>query len=213
MACVLEAGADANAAVAGRVRKALQFKGMLLVQYVKGMALDEALHTPDLPLHRKTFESIGRLMALDVVLNNTDRLPMAGLWAHDGNLGNVMVQRMIVGPPRVVAIDSVVTEIRHADKRAAYVATVRALAADLRALAPGASGELLPCFGPLARLLPDRAALLHVQSGFVGALSSLAADNAVVQEAFGNIRSVSGSPYWMNNEAAKVRRCVEGLLK
>jgi len=66
---------------------------MVVMEFAPGHSLeqletDEAEYvTSDLVL-----QQIGSLMVLDVVINNSDRLPFGSLWSNDGNLGNVLIQ-------------------------------------------------------------------------------------------------------------------------
>lgn len=77
-----------------------------VLEYVPGHPLmgvqaQQLLATPDPSL----LSSLGRLCALDVLINNMDRIPMP-VWSNDGNFGNVMVSS-----GHIVGIDQQVNAI------------------------------------------------------------------------------------------------------
>lgn len=69
---------------------------------------------------RTLWVQLGRLMALDMLINNFDRLPL--VWSNEGNLGNVMLGS---GLGAVVGIDQCVNPIRHAGGLNTYLQRVR----------------------------------------------------------------------------------------
>lgn len=161
---VLESGAESTPELAGRVRKALQFKGLLLVQFVRGTTLDEALFKSR-TLHRKTLEALGRTLLLDMVLRNTDRMPL--MFDHPGNLGNIMLQEMSFGPPRVVAIDNTPAVLRDGAGRDGYLEQVGLL---LDSVLSNSADRVDPSFARVATcmgLQGNKEAILHMQRGFV----------------------------------------------
>lgn len=76
---------------------------------------------------------LGQLMALDVMLNNWDRVPL--IWQHAGNLNNLMVRVAADGDAgrAIHGIDQVAAGITDTEKAAEYVAKVRALCVGVRA--------------------------------------------------------------------------------
>lgn len=197
---VLERAGEAVPELAGRVRKAGQFKGLLLVQWVSGTPLDDAIFKKGAQsLHRKTWEALGALLLLDVVLRNTDRLPL--LWEHPGNLGNVMLQEMSVGPPRVVAIDNTPAELREANisGRDAYLQQVQSLLGSLL----GEPDSVNASFARVAQSMGgcDTAAILSMQHGFLKGVARV--DEAFLDEALDFIAAIGGDhPFWKKGLAA-----------
>jgi len=71
--------------------------------------------------------ALGRLCALDVLLNNMDRVPLP-VWQNDGNMGNVM----IAGEgTTIIGIDQQINQIRTGSYRDAYVRKVQELVGDV----------------------------------------------------------------------------------
>lgn len=60
---------------------------------------------------------LGRLCALDVLLNNMDRVPLP-VWQNDGNMGNVMIAAQ---GTTIVGIDQQINSIRQGSYRDTYV--------------------------------------------------------------------------------------------
>nr|1CJA_A Chain A, PROTEIN (ACTIN-FRAGMIN KINASE) [Physarum polycephalum]1CJA_B Chain B, PROTEIN (ACTIN-FRAGMIN KINASE) [Physarum polycephalum] len=75
---------------------------ILLMELVRGITLNK-LTTTSAPevLTKSTMQQLGSLMALDVIVNNSDRLPIA--WTNEGNLDNIMLSER---GATVVPIDS-----------------------------------------------------------------------------------------------------------
>merc|ERR1712037_895417 len=71
-------------------------------------------------------QGVGRLIALDCLTNNLDRVP--AIWANDGNLGNIMVH--ISGD--VLGIDQQVVPIADKDGRNRYFETLRDFVRDTK---------------------------------------------------------------------------------
>lgn len=109
-----------------------------VVEYVPGHVLvgpqAHDLLTPPVP---EVLQELGRLCALDALINNMDRLPLP-LWTCAGNLKNVMVRT----PDRhIVGIDQGVRAITHADGLHRYLSRVRGLAAVLEGNQGGRSDQ------------------------------------------------------------------------
>eukprot|EP01103_Thecamoeba_quadrilineata_P003152 TRINITY_DN12962_c0_g1_i1.p1 TRINITY_DN12962_c0_g1~~TRINITY_DN12962_c0_g1_i1.p1 ORF type:complete len:420 (-),score=82.41 TRINITY_DN12962_c0_g1_i1:104-1330(-) len=92
-------------------KKLNSFPFLLIMQFVEGvslgdLSLEEALKIfsgTDIAT-RKRFRDIGKLIALDMSVNNWDRLPFA--WDNEGNTFNVMIQtKSEKHPGKVVGID------------------------------------------------------------------------------------------------------------
>lgn len=89
-----------------------------------GIEAQQALATPTSSM----LVDLGRLCALDVLLNNMDRVPLP-VWQNEGNLGNVMVAdagRSIVG------IDQQINPIGQGPGREKYLEKVASLIQSLR---------------------------------------------------------------------------------
>jgi len=95
-----------------------------VLEYVPGHALMgiEAQRVLASPADSLLLE-LGRLCALDVLLNNLDRVPLP-IWQNDGNLGNVMV---VGGGSSIAGIDQQVNLIVAGLARDAYLKKVRSL--------------------------------------------------------------------------------------
>ena len=70
-----------------RAQKNLKRPQVLLFEFVAGMS---PLQKMGLLKDAAVMEELGRVTAVDAVLNNVDRLPL-GIWNNEGNLGNVML--------------------------------------------------------------------------------------------------------------------------
>lgn len=93
---------------------------VLVMEFVEGTTLERL--KPDLaekyfsvksPLSGPILRQVGRIMALDVVCNNWDRIPL--IHDNSGNFGNIMLQTH-VEEGFLVAIDNAFTGIRKVSK-------------------------------------------------------------------------------------------------
>lgn len=75
------------------------------------MTSEKILHHSDEKIGAKVLKEIGRLVALDVITNNSDRLPL--VWPNQGNISNVMFAER---GPTVISIDAKIIPI-DSDKR------------------------------------------------------------------------------------------------
>jgi hypothetical protein len=90
---------------------------LLIMQFVEGQCLGDLTNTQAQryfsekdPDTAKRFQDMGKLISLDMMVNNWDRFPYA--WDNKGNIFNVMLQTLTVDPPgKVVGIDFSITSI------------------------------------------------------------------------------------------------------
>lgn len=95
-------------------------KSKAVLEFIPGTPLDTALSGPVQP-SEDMFSAMGRLCALDLLLNNMDRVPLP-LWDNPlGNLSNIMVG----ADGAVVGIDQQVNLITDEDGMAEYLQRVR----------------------------------------------------------------------------------------
>jgi hypothetical protein len=80
-------------------------------------------------------QAIGSIVAIDVLLNNWDRLPIGNIWQNDGNAGNIMFDRTSLN---AVAIDQTFTTIN----RSKYPQRFEQYLQNARALAHACAGSL-----------------------------------------------------------------------
>lgn len=116
-------------------------KFLILMEYVKGLSLREVDHNlaaklfaTSTPAGRKLVQDIGSMIALDVLTNNGDRMPL--IWQNDGNLGNVFITG------KAVSIDAKVFPIdqeKQLELRSSYLRKVEDL---VEALLQDSSKEL-----------------------------------------------------------------------
>jgi hypothetical protein len=131
---------------------------MLLSEYVVGSSLNNVFGPSAMAeewcariMHAENFARIGRMLALDVLINNMDRLPL--IWNNNGNPCNVMVAK----DGRILAIDNTpfcIDPELHADAAATYADRVEAL---VRGAAQCAPGTTFANFDRIQRLLLDGA--------------------------------------------------------
>ena len=125
-----------------------------LIAYVPGTPLPACAITllQEPATHKRAIlTEIGRIMLMDIVINNFDRLPLC--WKNDGNPDNILVRipTMPNSDAVVVAIDSTLTCIRNSDGYQRYVDTVRSTLAELHASRTAQSA----CMGTSMRRVCD----------------------------------------------------------
>lgn len=113
-----------------RVQKNLSKTNLAVMEFIGGCVLmglpaNQVLFQADGETRHGIWRQLGRLMALDLLLNNLDRLPLA--WTNDGNLGNVMLRGH-----EVVGIDHAVHPILHPEGLQRYLDRVREAALEAR---------------------------------------------------------------------------------
>merc|ERR1712232_323311 len=126
----LEAGAAGQIEWEGKVRKTLTFKGLLLSQFVLGTNMDEwtmnhsqinkngVLSADD--LGRKGLRDLGKICALDILCNNSDRLPL--LWKNAGNIANVMIQpTKLKHRIKIISIDNSIGDLPEGTHKKDYM--------------------------------------------------------------------------------------------
>mmetsp|Transcript_97029 Transcript_97029/g.274168 ORF Transcript_97029/g.274168 Transcript_97029/m.274168 type:complete len:539 (+) Transcript_97029:86-1702(+) len=112
--------------------KIMRSRHLSVMEFVDGfsmMGMDAHKHLQELQRSgaASVWQDLGRLMALDMLINNFDRLPLA--WGNDGNLGNVLLGSSL-GP--VVGIDQCVAPITHAEGLRKYTLRVREAVVEAR---------------------------------------------------------------------------------
>jgi len=82
-------------------------KHVLIMEFLRGITLNLLDHTQAAEIFADTtlLTHIGSLMALDVLTNNSDRLPL--IWSNQGNLSNVMITEQNL----IVSIDAKIVPI------------------------------------------------------------------------------------------------------
>lgn len=138
-----------------------------VLEFVTGYRLDDCESVVFSSLPDFAWTSLGKLCALDVLLNNMDRLPLPVFDNRDGNIGNVMV--MPEGPA-FIGIDQQVNVILDEAGCEAYLEKVQSLVQRLTqagpAVAPGADDH---AFGPDAVITHIRGALQKCGKEFADA--------------------------------------------
>jgi len=81
-------------------------------------------------------QDLGRILVLDIVLNNWDRLPLPNLWTHEGNPDN-----FILSSRGLVAIDNSTTAFTNESKADSYVTSVKQLVAGVKGAQEEKDGE------------------------------------------------------------------------
>jgi hypothetical protein len=123
---------------------------------------------------------LGAILALDVLVNNVDRLPL--IWDHQGNAGNVMLNER----NQPISIDGQIVGLSAASGRAEYMARVAGL---LRARQPERTRTAAaPQFGAVRSALRQHC---HVDIGVAGELQLEDGFWSIVRRAAGG-ESISG---------------------
>mmetsp|Transcript_41234 Transcript_41234/g.113728 ORF Transcript_41234/g.113728 Transcript_41234/m.113728 type:complete len:560 (-) Transcript_41234:186-1865(-) len=117
---------------AGGIELAVEYVGVLEFLPGHGLIGMDAHNALAGEMAAQIYKGLGRICAVDAVINNLDRVPLP-LWSNDGNLSNVMVSG-----GEAVAIDQQVNTIVEGPGRQAYLAKLRVLVEDSRA---GASSK------------------------------------------------------------------------
>eukprot|EP00041_Stephanoeca_diplocostata_P016054 m.312304 g.312304 ORF g.312304 m.312304 type:complete len:397 (+) comp20238_c0_seq9:270-1460(+) len=174
----------------GRVRVNLAaMQNILLKAYLPGTnfgSLDVARTTEIFgveghlsPNGVKRLREIGRILALDVLCNNGDRLPL--IWDNRGNPGNIMMAK---GVGKAVSIDSQIQPIdkeAHPDQFQVYMDKVKDL---IRGLKQDGSSKELPQFATVRSKIKEftqhdvgTQGSIELQRGFLEVLENKAGIN------------------------------------
>lgn len=89
-----------------KVQKELNRGFFIIMEYIPNVGGLENMKSED--FSSEVLKDIGRMVVLDVVLNNWDRLPTGILWDHEGNPNNMLFNPI---EKRLAAIDQSTTEI------------------------------------------------------------------------------------------------------
>jgi hypothetical protein len=90
------------------------------MEFIRGSTLD-SVDPASLSgrLNEVSFEDIGKMFVLDVLINNFDRIP-GNMWNNDGNIGNLM----ITNDGRIYGIDQGIVSPVNSDAVSNYLAKV-----------------------------------------------------------------------------------------
>lgn len=113
-----------------RTKKLVEPGTVALLEFVSGVNLDRAPESL-ITGNEKLMHDLGRLCALDTLLNNLDRLPLP-LWDNAGNLSNVMLRMS----GDVVGIDQQVNTPADSAGCERYLGRVRSLVRQICGVAP-----------------------------------------------------------------------------
>ena len=120
----------------------LQRANLAVLQFVRGKSLFEV---SKLPSDAASVRQIGGIVALDIILNNFDRLPL--IWSNLGNGDNVLVDKS----GGVIALDNRVVVPTARGARDGHIAKIDRLARDI-----ARSGKSAPQFERLATFFASR---------------------------------------------------------
>jgi hypothetical protein len=99
---------------------------VFLLELVDGVTLQgmEMTELSDDLISGTLMRQIGQVLAFDLWINNTDRLPVANVWMHaTGNFGNLMFNKR---EEKIMVIDQTTAALPDKSKAKTYVAKVRA---------------------------------------------------------------------------------------
>jgi hypothetical protein len=90
-----------------KVNKELYRAFFVLMEFIAG-SVDLQDVDKELLETKEILQDIGRILVMDLVLNNWDRMPAGCMWKHEGNPNNMLFQK---STKRCVAIDQSVTPV------------------------------------------------------------------------------------------------------
>ncbi|KAL9645656.1 hypothetical protein ABK040_003389 [Willaertia magna] len=109
-----------------KVNKELDRAFFFAMEFMEGIIHLESLmqHQDDNEiLHDEMIlKDIGKMIILDLVLNNVDRLPLNNIWQHEGNAGNILFSNI---KKKLVIIDSIQTSIVSEEGKVNYLEKVK----------------------------------------------------------------------------------------
>lgn len=96
---------------------------VFLLELVDGVTLQgmEMTELSDDLITGTLMRQIGQVLAFDLWINNTDRLPVKGVWDHAGNFGNLMYNKR---EGKIMVIDQTTATIPDKSRAKMYVAKV-----------------------------------------------------------------------------------------
>jgi len=143
-----------------------------IVEFVDGcmmMGIPAHEHLSKMTNATVVWHGLGRLMGLDLLINNFDRLPLA--WSNAGNLGNVMLGAC---SNPIIGIDQCANCITHDAGLRAYKAAVQKAVGEAKT-APG------PAFGAVSKSIYENTAvqimdaeLSHIREGCLEFVTEIA---------------------------------------
>ena len=101
---------------------------MEVIKGLKPMQGPKGLITVDKEAHDDILYKLGKLTALDSLINNYDRIPLRCMWDNDGNLENVLIED---GTNDIVGIDQAVCPITNPQGYERFSRKLAALCHDL----------------------------------------------------------------------------------
>jgi hypothetical protein len=107
-----------------KVNKELDRAFFVLMEYIPD-SVDLQDVDKELLETKEILQDIGRILVMDLVLNNWDRMPAGCMWKHEGNPNNMLFQKTT---KRCVAIDQSVTPVFenvHKEENELYLNQVR----------------------------------------------------------------------------------------
>ena len=110
---------------------------LMVMEFVEGTSLKDRDASERLVACDKALlHSLGRILAVDSLLNNWDRLPALRTWPHKGNLDNVLIAKS----GEIVAIDQALQLLSEPSVRVDYFRALRAFVNEVN-LANGLDGN------------------------------------------------------------------------
>jgi hypothetical protein len=99
-----------------------------LAEYCYNKSLDAV----KLVKNRSFLEDVGRLVIIDIILNNSDRIPVGNLWDNDGNPSNVLIYIADSEKLRIAAIDQALIPILIQNQHQKYLERISNFAQELQ---------------------------------------------------------------------------------
>jgi hypothetical protein len=93
---------------------------------------EKKLNVREIICNKSFLVDIGKLVVMDILLNNSDRIPVGDLWDNAGNPGNVLISFANVDNLRVAAIDQACVPILNDQKRNVYLERVAEFSKEMK---------------------------------------------------------------------------------